>query len=91
MGVLFVRKREVYTREITTCYLRSLKHTPHIADRLKSALPVIVNVAEMPEEERTQALDFISGVAYAIDGSYDQVGDNTFLFVPGSVILLDDD
>lgn len=91
MGVIFVRKREVSTREITTCYLRSLKHTPHIADRLKSALPVIVNVAEMPEEERVQALDFISGVTYAVDGSYDQVGDNTFLFVPGNVILVDDE
>jgi len=52
---------------------------------------VIVNVAEMPEEERVQALDFISGVTYAVDGSYDQVGDNTFLFVPGNVILVDDE
>lgn len=90
MGALFVRKREVHTGEIGTCYLRSLKHAPHIADRLKGSLPVIVNVEEMPEEERAQALDFISGVAYAVDGSYDKIGENVFLFVPGNVVILDD-
>jgi len=90
LGALFVRKHEVHPREIGTCYLRSMEHINHIADRLKGSRPVIVNLEEMAPEERPRALDFISGVTYAIDGSYETVGEDVFLFVPGNVVIVEE-
>ena len=91
-GALFVRKREVRQSEISSCYLSSMKHVPHVVDRLKSARPVIVNLEELGDDEtRTRALDFISGAAFALDGSYEKIGEYVFLFVPGSVVIVDVD
>lgn len=91
LGALFVRKRKVTTGEIPTCTIRDLHHATHIADRLKSQRPVAVNLAEAPEPERSRMLDFISGAAYALDGTYDQMGNHVFLFVPGNVTVADDE
>ncbi len=91
LSALFVRKREVRQQEISTRYIRSPQHISHIADLLIACRPVIVNLEELKEDERQRALDFISGVVYALDGSYEPVGEQVFLFVPGNVEIVEDE
>lgn len=91
LAALFVRKRHVRPREITTCYLTTPEYVPHVADRLKNARPVIINIEEMEPEQRWRALDFLSGIVYALDGSYEKVGEYVFLLVPGSVSIADEE
>ncbi|MBI3944862.1 MAG: cell division protein SepF [Armatimonadetes bacterium] len=91
LSALFVRKREVRPAEIRTCTVRSADHVTHAANRLRSRQPVIINLEEMPAEDRGRALDFLSGVAYGLDGSYESVAAWVFLLVPGSVEIVDEE
>lgn len=91
LGALFVRRREVSQKEIATCYVQSSKYLSHVADRLKEAHPVVVSLEEMSEEDAARALDFISGVAYALDGACDPVAERVYLFVPGNVTIVEEE
>jgi cell division inhibitor SepF len=55
------------------------------ADGLKSGQQQIVNLerATPPMDERI--LDFLSGVAYALDGSVERIADKVYLFAPANV------
>lgn len=87
LKTLFVHKREVRPQEIMTCTLRKMEHVPHIANRLKDSRPIIVSLEELDPPDRRRALDFISGVAYSLDSSYEEVGECVFLFIPGDVAV----
>jgi cell division inhibitor SepF len=91
LRTLFVRKRPVPPRQITTCYVRDLAHASHVADRLKAQYPVVVNLEEASLPDRPRVLDFVSGVTYSLDGSYEQLGEYVFLFVPGTVTITDEE
>jgi len=56
-----------------------------IADHLKSRRPVIVNLEETEKETAKRILDFVSGTAYALNGSMQKVSHSIFLFVPSNV------
>jgi cell division inhibitor SepF len=56
-----------------------------IGDRFKNGQPVIVNLQSNERELTRRMLDFCSGVAYALGGSMDKVGDQVFLLTPSNV------
>jgi cell division inhibitor SepF len=37
------------------------------------------------QEEAQRSVDFVAGGTYAIDGHYERIGDNIFLFTPSCV------
>jgi cell division inhibitor SepF len=37
------------------------------------------------QEEAQRSVDFVAGGTYAIDGHYERIGDNIFLFTPNCV------
>ena len=52
---------------------------------LKNRSTVIINVADMSEDESQRFVDFISGSAYALDGYQERVGDGIFVLTPSHI------
>jgi len=55
-----------------------------IADSLLERKMVILNL-ELVSNERKSFIDFLSGVAYALNGKVKKVADYTFLIIPGGL------
>lgn len=55
------------------------------ADGLKSGEQQIVNLEQTPQELAERMVDFLSGVAYALDGSVERIGERVYLFAPANV------
>jgi cell division inhibitor SepF len=52
------------------------------AIRLRQGFIVIVNLEKANDETARRTVDFLSGVAFGIRGSYEKIGDKVFLFAP---------
>ena len=56
-----------------------------VGDHLRDGVPVIANLDDIDRDLRRRLVDFCSGLAYAIDGKMERVGDNVFLITPSNV------
>ncbi|MBE6637706.1 MAG: cell division protein SepF [Ruminococcaceae bacterium] len=56
-----------------------------IADHLLNDRTVVLNLEASNKEAARRLIDFLSGVAYSIDGYIQRVANNTFVIVPKSV------
>ena len=61
-----------------------------IADHLREKRAVLVNLETTPKDITRRLVDFLSGVAYAIDGKVKKVAANTYIITPPSVNLMGD-
>ena len=61
-----------------------------IADHLRAKRPVLINLETTPKEVTRRLVDFLSGVAYAIDGKVKKVAANTYIITPPNVDLVGD-
>ncbi|MGQ9525947.1 MAG: cell division protein SepF [Armatimonadota bacterium] len=66
---------------------RTLNDAQAAADELKQRRPVILNLEQTDREVAHRLVDFISGVTYALDGYYQRVGKNVFLFTPSHISI----
>jgi cell division inhibitor SepF len=57
------------------------------ADYLKSHRPIVLNLRNANKDLGRRLVDFLSGVAYALDGHTHRVGDEIFLFTPAHVSI----
>jgi cell division inhibitor SepF len=64
---------------------RSFEEMPQVIDALRSRKSVILNMTLIRQEEAQRSVDFVAGGTYAIDGHYERIGDNIFLFTPSCV------
>lgn len=64
---------------------------PSIADNLKAKCTVVLNLESTNREVARRLLDFLSGVAYADDGSIRRVANSTYIITPYNVDVLGDD
>ncbi len=63
-----------------------------IADRLLSGKSVVMNLEALDPDNMKRLLDFVSGVAYALDGSIKRIaGDATYIVTPERVSVSDGD
>jgi hypothetical protein len=60
----------------------SFRDAQTIADALKNATPVVMDVQNTPRDVARRLIDFASGLAYALDGEVGRMADEVFLFVP---------
>lgn len=58
---------------------------PKIADHLINRCTVVLNLEATNKETAKRLIDFLSGVAYSIDGSVRRVATNTFVITPSNV------
>lgn len=56
-----------------------------IADHLLNKRTVVLNLEASNKESSRRLIDFLSGVAYSIDGYIQRVANNTFVIVPSNV------
>ncbi len=73
------------TAEMILIEPRSFEEMPQVIDALKQRKSVILNMTLIRQEEAQRSVDFVAGGTYAIDGHYERIGDNIFLFTPNCV------
>lgn len=56
-----------------------------IADGLKTGEQQIVNLTTCTPELRDKVVDFLSGVKYTVDASWEEIAENIFLIAPANV------
>lgn len=61
-----------------------------ISDLLLSKKTVLLNLEDTNKETARRLIDFLSGVAYAIDGELNRVANSTFVVAPHNVKISDD-
>ena len=61
----------------------------HIADHLMSHRTVVLNLEGTNKENQRRMIDFLSGVAYAIDGQIKRVATETYIITPCNVDVSD--
>jgi cell division inhibitor SepF len=64
---------------------RSYNDAQQIADRFKNAVPVIINLQGAESTLSLRFVDFVSGLAYALDGGMQRIADKVFLLTPRNV------
>lgn len=73
------------TSEMVLIEPRAFDEMPQVIDALKQRKSVILNMTLIRQEEAQRSVDFVAGGTYAIDGHYERIGDNIFLFTPSCV------
>ena len=58
---------------------------PQIADHLLNRRTVVLNLEETNKETARRVIDFLSGVAYSLDGQLKKVASNTYVITPPNV------
>lgn len=61
-----------------------------IADHLRSKRAVLMNLETTPKDVTRRLVDFLSGVAYALDGKVKKIAANTYILTPPNVNLMGD-
>jgi len=61
-----------------------------IADQLRAQRPVLINLETTPKDVTRRLVDFLSGVAYALDGKVKKIAANTYIITPSNVDLVGD-
>ena len=65
--------------------IRGMGDVLPVAQGLKSGEQQIVNLEQTEQRVAERSIDFLSGVAYALDGSVHKVGERVYLFAPANV------
>lgn len=63
----------------------SLHDAQEAADLIKSGVAVVANLQNMDRKQAQRIVDVLSGVCYALDGTFMRFGDRLFLFAPPTV------
>lgn len=58
---------------------------PQIADHLLKKRTVVLNLENTNKETARRLIDFLSGVAYSIDGSLKKIASNAYVITPSNV------
>ena len=61
-----------------------------VADHLRDGRPVLMNLEQTQKDVARRLLDFLSGVAYALDGKIRKISSNTFIISPYNVDIMGD-
>lgn len=67
--------------------IESLENAQEAADGLKAGHQQIVNLEKASPEICGRVIDFLNGIAYALDGYVEKVGDRVYLFTPANCVI----
>ncbi len=56
-----------------------------IADNLKNKSPVVINLEQTDLETAKRIIDFVSGATFAINGNYQKISSQIFIFSPPNI------
>lgn len=60
-----------------------------IAEYLRDKHTIFLNLEQTDEDEACRILDFLAGVAYAVDGNVRKIATSTYVITPFTVTLMD--
>ncbi len=66
------------------------ENAAEIADHLKEKRTVVLNLEQTNKDIARRLVDFLSGVAYAIEGKIKKVANSTYIITPYNVDILGD-
>ena len=66
------------------------ENAAEIADHLKEKRTVVINLESTNKEIARRLIDFLSGVAYAIEGKIKKVANSTYIITPYNVDIMGD-
>jgi cell division inhibitor SepF len=72
-------------RGVSIFHPRRFDEVTEIADNLRSARHVVVNLVGADRSLSQRIVDFLSGVVYTVDGKMQRLGESIYLFVPANV------
>ena len=64
---------------------KTFESVPQIADHLLNKRTVVLNLESTSKETARRLIDFLSGVAYSIDGSIKKIASNAYVITPSNV------
>lgn len=73
--------------EVSVYSPRSFADVTEIADALRNRQVVIVNLLNADRSLLQRVVDFVSGVAYTLDGKIQKLADAMYLVVPAGVVV----
>ncbi|MBO8137669.1 MAG: cell division protein SepF [Desulfotomaculum sp.] len=76
-----------YSAKMVICRPDSFDSVRQAADHLREKHSVVVDLTDLSIEQAQRVLDYLSGVAFAIDGNASRVGSGIFLFTPANVSI----
>jgi len=78
------------TSQVAMYSPESFRASAEVADRLKAGCAVLLSTEKAEAADERRILDFISGVAYAMEGKVKRAGHKTYLIVPRGIALVGD-
>jgi cell division inhibitor SepF len=63
----------------------SFNDAQEIGNKFKDGVPVIINLQGVENTLSVRLIDFVSGLAYALDGGMSKIAEKTFLLTPHNV------
>ncbi len=83
----FEEKANHSKQEFLSITMANYDSTGEIARYIKEKKPIIVNMQNLNEKEVQRALDYLSGVSYALEGSVELVTKNVYVMLPAYMEL----
>lgn len=85
---LNARRQNATPQQIVLLEPSSFGEAREVAEALKEKKPIIVNVRKTDKDLARRIVDFLSGIAYAIDGNMTKIADSIYIFAPSSVDII---
>jgi len=76
-----------FSAELKVVKPEDYKSVAEIADHLLNKRTVILNLDETNKETARRLIDFLRGVAYAIQGQLERVSERTYVIAPNNVVI----
>jgi cell division inhibitor SepF len=83
--VAFPEGKSGRCRGVSIFHPRRFDEVTEIADNLRGARHVVVNLVGADRSLSQRIVDFLSGVVYTVDGKMQRLGESIYLFVPANV------
>jgi len=83
--VLFPESKSGRCRGVSIFHPRRFDEVTEIADNLRAARHIVVNLVGADRALCQRIVDFLSGVVYTVDGKMQRLGEGIYLFVPANV------
>ncbi len=83
--LLFPENKSGRCRGVSIFHPRRFDEVTEIADNLRAARHVIINLVGADRALSQRIVDFLSGVVYTVDGKMQRLGESIYLFVPANV------
>ncbi|WP_010167496.1 cell division protein SepF [Candidatus Epulonipiscium viviparus] len=80
-------KKEVSLTELVTVTMSGYEATGDVAKYIRDKKPQIVNMERLSDPEIQRAIDYLSGVSYAVNGTLEMFASKIYVMLPESITL----